>query len=126
MSLPAPVAMNINDFNVGSIDNYEDVREYSISPNKATSRTVSMYLSKASEEYAIRVEWLNNILDDEEIRESINSSNLSYAKPSREKIQISRTTNHENRMRKQWGIEKAPTLKSTPEQCVNDNDVINI
>ena len=29
-------------------------------------------------------------------------------------------------MRKQWGIEKTPTLKSTPEQYVNDNNVINI
>ena len=56
MNLLASVAMNIDDFNIGSIDNYENVRECTISPNKTTSRMVSVSLSKSLEEYAIRVE----------------------------------------------------------------------
>ena len=125
MNLLAPVEMDIDDFNVGNVNNYNDVRGHTMSSNKAASRTVSMSSSKALEDYATRVEHLNNILCNEETRKPINSSQLSYTEQGEIEIQVSRATNHENKVRKQWGIENAPVLKSTLVQHVDD-DVINI
>jgi len=53
MTLPTLVAMNINDFNVGNCNNYNDIRRYMISPSKPFTRTVSMSSSKTLVDYAI-------------------------------------------------------------------------
>ena len=101
IDLPALVKMDINDFNVGNINNYNNIREYTMSSNKATFRMVSMFLSEILEDYATKVECLNNVFDDDEIREPINSSQLSYIEQRGEEIQVSRATSYENRIRKQ-------------------------
>ena len=80
MNLLAPVEINIDDFNVSNIDNYNNVRKWTISSNKATSRTASMSSSKTSEDYTTRVEYFNSVPDNKEIREPIDSSQLSYTK----------------------------------------------
>ena len=51
-----------------------------MSSNKATLRTVLISSSKALEDYATRMEYLNNVSNSEEIREPIDSSQLFYAK----------------------------------------------
>ena len=79
MDILALGVMNINNFNIGSIDNFDDVREHMIFPNKAISRIVSMSSSKASKEYAAKVERLNSVPDNNEFRKPIDSSNLSYS-----------------------------------------------
>jgi len=99
MNLLGPVEMDIDDFNVSNIDNYNDMRGHTIPSNKTTSRTVFMSSSEASVNYATRMEYLNNVPDDEETREPINSSQLSYTE--HRKVQVSRATNHENRARMQ-------------------------
>ena len=66
--------MDIPPYEGMDIDNFGDVRGLLIFSNRAISRIVSMFLSKASEEYAAKVERLNNVLDNEEFREPINSS----------------------------------------------------
>ena len=101
MSLPAPVEMDIDNFNVGNIDNYDNIRGYIMSSNKAASRMVSMSSSKTSEDYTTRVEHLNNIPDNEKTRELINSSQLSYTEQEKMEIQVSKATNYENRVKKQ-------------------------
>ena len=74
MNLPGPVEMDIDDFNVSNINNYNDMRGYTIPSNKTASRTVFISSSEASVNYATRMEYLNNIPDDEETREPIDSS----------------------------------------------------
>ena len=125
MSLPAPVEMDIDNFNVGNIDNYDNIRGYIMSSNKAASRMVSMSSSKTSEDYTTRVEHLNNIPDNEKTRELINSPQLSYTEQEKMEIQVSKATNYENRVKKQQGVENAPVLKFIPTQHVDD-DIINI
>ena len=117
--------IDIDDFNIGNINNYNEIRKCTMSSNKATFRTVFMFSSKTLKDYATRVECLNNIPDDEEIREPIDSSQLFYAEQEEIEIQVSRVTNYENRARKQPDIENAPALKSISVQYV-DNDIIII
>jgi len=68
------------------------------------------------------MECLNNIPDNEETREPIDSSQLSYAK--HRKVHVSGIISHKNRVRMQQGIENKPALKSIPVQCVDN--IINI
>ena len=82
-----------------------------------------MSSSEASVDYATKMEQLNDVPDDAETREPIDSSQLSYTEPK--EIQVSGATDHENRVRMQWGVENAPALMSTWVQYVKD-DVINI
>ena len=94
-SLLAPVAMDINNFNA---NNYDNIRGQTLSHSKTNLRTVSMYSSKASEVYHAKMEWLND-LPNKEFRDLIDSSQLSYNNSREREIQVSRATNHENKMR---------------------------
>ena len=58
-----------------------------------------MSSSKASKDYTSRMKQLNNISNSEEIREPIDSSQLSYAKQREKKIQISRAANYKSKIR---------------------------
>ena len=95
-SLLVSVAMDINDYNV---NNYNDVRRWTISCSKANSRIVSISSSKASKPYHAKIKQLNN-LTNKEFRDPINSSQLSYSNQREREIQVSRATDHKNRMRK--------------------------
>jgi len=79
MTLPNSGEMDIDDFHGKSINNYNNVRGHMMYSNKTSSRTVSMSSSEALVNYTTRIEQLNNLPDNEEIRESIDSSQLSYA-----------------------------------------------
>ena len=91
--------------------------------NKITFKTISIFLSKISVNYATRLEYLNDISDDIKIRDPIDSLQLSYSEPK--KIQINRATDYKNRTCSQQDIENMLALNSTPIQYV-DNDIINI
>jgi len=104
------MAMDINDCNV---DNYDDVREQTMSHNKANSRTVFISSSEVFKPYHAKMEQLND-LPDEEFRDPIDSSQLLYDNQREREIQVSRMTDYENRTRKQHIAEKAPALISTP------------
>ena len=65
--------MEIDDFHGSSINNCNDVREQMMSSNKLSSRMVSMSSSKASVDYATRIERLNNFLNNEEVKEPIDN-----------------------------------------------------
>ena len=64
--------------------------------NKNSSKTVSMFSNKASVDYTTRVEQLNNVSEETVFKEPIDSLQLSYM--NEEEIQISRTTDHENKV----------------------------
>jgi len=99
MTLPLNMGMDIDDFSGRNVDNYDNVRGHTMTSNKMSSRTISMSSSEASVDYATRMEWLNNVPDDEETREPINSSQLSYTELK--EIQVSGATDQVNRARMQ-------------------------
>ena len=73
MNLKSSGDMEIDDFHGSSINNCNDVREQMMSSNKLSSRMVSMSSSKASVDYATRIERLNNFLNNEEVKEPIDN-----------------------------------------------------
>lgn len=93
------MGMDIDNFSGRNVDNYDNVRGHTMTSNKMSSRTISMSSSEASVDYATRMEWLNNVPDDEETREPINSSQLSYTELK--EIQVSGATDQVNRVRMQ-------------------------
>jgi len=56
MTLLALVVINIDDFNIGNCNNYNDVRKYMMSSSKPSTRTVSMSSSEALVNYATQIE----------------------------------------------------------------------
>ena len=90
MTLPPSMGMNVDDFDGRNVNNYDNVRGYIMTSNKTSSRTVSMSSSEILVDYTTRMEQLNNVPDNEEIREPIDSSQLSYEEPK--EIQVSGTT----------------------------------
>ena len=72
--------MVIDDFRSSNINNFDEVRGHFMTSNKSTFRTVSMFSSKTLVDYAIRMEYLNNVLDNNKVKDPIDSSQLSYAK----------------------------------------------
>jgi len=95
ITLPSNMGMDIDNFISRNVDNYDDVRGHTITPNKTTSRTVFMSLSETSVNYATRIEQLSDISDKGDIRDPIDSSQLSYAEIK--EVQVSRATDHNNR-----------------------------
>ena len=92
------MGMDVDDFGSSNVNNYNETRDHTITSNKTSSRSVSMSLSSdVSVNYATRIEWLNDVPDNEETREPIDSSQLSYAELK--KIQVSGATNYDNKMR---------------------------
>ena len=90
--------MDVDDFGSSNVNNYDEMRDHTITSNKTSSRSVSIsLLSDVSVNYATRIEWLNDISDNEETRELIDSLQLSYAELK--KIQVSGATNYDNKMR---------------------------
>ena len=74
MNTLVSIKMNIDNFNIDNVDNYNEVRGYSISFNKSISRMVSMSSSKVLVDYTMKLEYLNDTLDEEKVREPIDSS----------------------------------------------------
>ena len=97
MTFPPNMDIDVDDFSSSNTNNYNDVRDHTMTSNKVLSKTISISLSEALVDYATRMECLNDIPNNVKTREPINSSQLSYLKPK--KIQVSRATNHENRAR---------------------------
>ena len=95
ISLSASRAIDINNF---TINNYNNVRRRTMSLSKANSRTALMSLSVFFKLYYEKIEYFNNLLD-KKFRETIDSSQLSYNNNMEEGNQVSKVTNHENKMR---------------------------
>ena len=93
MTLLALVAIDINDFNVSNCDNYNNVREYMMSPSKPSSRTVSISSSKALVDYATQMEQYNNLPDNNKVGELIDRSQLFYVEGEKEDNPVSETAN---------------------------------
>ena len=64
-----------------------------MSSNKNASRTVSISSSKTSVDYGTKMEQCNNFSNDKEVRDPINSSQLSYATEKKKGNPVSKTAN---------------------------------
>lgn len=78
MNLPPNMGMDIDDFVGRNIDNYNNIRGHSMTSNKNTSRTISMFSSKTLVNYATKIKQLNNISNKGKTRDLIDSSQLFY------------------------------------------------
>ena len=107
ITLLALVAMNINNFNISNCNNYDDVREYIMSPSKPSTKTVSISSSKALVDYATPMEWCNNLPNDDEVGKPINRSQLSHMEGEKEDNPVSKVTD---------------SSISRKQQCVSNED----
>ena len=119
-SLPANVAIDIDDI---AVDNYDNIRERTLFSSKVNLRSTSMSSSVSSEAYYNKIEYLND-LPDEEFREHVDSSQLSYNDHNEEESWVSMIANYNDKMRQQCTVEKISVLKSAPTQYIDNN--INI
>ena len=65
--------MDIDNFVGRNVNNYDDIKSYSITSNKNASKTILMFLSETLVDYANRMEQLNDISDKGETRNLIDS-----------------------------------------------------
>ena len=73
MNLPPNIEMDIDNFVGRDVNNYNDIRSYSITFNKNASKTVLMFLSEILVNYTTRMEQLNNISDKGKTKNLINN-----------------------------------------------------
>ena len=82
-----------------------------------------MSSSEASVDYATRMEWLNDLPDNEETREPIDSSQLSHATPGEQCNQVSKAADSSSSREQQRVINEDPTLS----RATNSNEhVFNV
>ena len=74
MTLSPNMSMDIDDFGSRNVNNYDEVRDYTINFDKISSSTALMFSSKVLVDYAIRMEQLNNVPNNKKTREPIDSS----------------------------------------------------
>ena len=53
--LPPNMGMDIDNFISSNVDNYNDMRDHTMTSNKTSSRTISMSLSKVLVDYATKM-----------------------------------------------------------------------
>jgi len=118
------------------IDNYNDIRERMTSSSKASLRSASVTFNTSSIPYHKRMK-INNNLPNKELRDPIDSFQLSYKGNNKEENLVNETTNNSLIRNPQCVQNKAPALKNTPKPqgkgtSVNNtnrsqsDDVINI
>ena len=56
MDFPSNMGMDVDNFGSNNVDNYNDIRGHTMTSNKTSSRTISMFLSEVLMDYATRLE----------------------------------------------------------------------
>jgi len=107
------------------IDNFDNVRERSPSSSRVTSRSNSVISKISSIPYHKRME-IQNDFSEEELREPINSSQLSYDDQCQESHCVSMVIDPVLPQGSQCVSNEAPALNTSSPPYVDDNDVINI
>ena len=113
------MGIDIDDFIISNVDNYNEVRGHTIISNKNPSRNASMTLSEVSVNYVTRIERLNSVFEETVYKKLIDSSQLEYV--NKEDIQVSRAADYKNRAYPQCSSTNKLALKSTPTYCIDDN-----
>ena len=121
--LPAGSAMDIDI--TKKVDNFDSARGRSPSPSNVSSRSASVKLKASSIPYHERMVIQNN-LPDEELREPINCSQLSYDNNCQETSHVNMAVDPVVPQGSQHVSNKALVLNISSFPCVDDDDVINI
>ena len=109
-------------------DNYDEVRGWTTTPNKQSSRASSMSSTVSSVIYHERME-MNNDNDGDAIMEPINMPQLSYVTPRGQDNQVSMVADSNNNTMNQRVSIEGPALNSSSTSSpphVDDDNVINI
>ena len=101
ITLLTGIGINIDNFISNIADNYNEVRGCTLASNKQASKTVLMFSSKASVNYATRMEHLNDCPENKDSREPINSSQLLYMIPREHGNQVSIAADPNSNIRQQ-------------------------
>ena len=82
MTLPSDMNMDVNNYInfLGNVsNNYNKVRDYSLTSNNQYSKMASMFSSEHLVDYASRCECINDFIEDKQVKDPIDSLQLSYA-----------------------------------------------
>ena len=104
MTLLSNIDMDIDNYSIfiGNIaNNFDNIRDCSLTPNQQQSRTASMTSNAYSVNYAGRCEQMNNFIKDKNIKNSIDSSQLFYASLKEQGNQISTVADSSSNIRQQ-------------------------
>ena len=85
--------IDIDDVHDGGLDNFDDVRRLTIYLSKPPSSTDKMSVIEGSVDYTGKMERQNNNLDEDEVQEPIDSSQLSYVTQKSQDNKSSRVAN---------------------------------
>ena len=104
MTLLSNIDMDVDNYSIflGNIaDNFDNIRDCSLTPNQQQSRTASMTSSIHSVDYAGKCEQMNNFIKDENIKNPIDSSQLFYASLKKQRNQVSIVADSSSNIRQQ-------------------------
>ena len=121
MTLPTDMEMDIN--NIVVTDNYNEVRGHTMTHDKQASRTVSISSSEALVDYHTKMECLNDLLDNEDLREPIDRFQLLYVTSEEQMNQVSVVANLINNMREQYISIEDPALNFS---CRSNENMFNV
>jgi len=119
-SLPPIVVMNVN-----KVNNFDDIRKRFPLFSKIPSRNTFISSSTSSIPYYERMV-ISNDLPDEEFKETIDSSKLSYKDNSQERNHISMATDLVSSQGSQHILNETLALDTCNISCVDNANVINI
>jgi len=121
--LPAGLAMNIDI--TKKVNNFDSARGRSPSPSNVSSRSASVKLKASSIPYHERMV-IQNDLPDEELREPIDCSQLSYDNNCQETSCVNIVVDPVIPQGPQHVSNEALALNISSFPCVDDDDIINI
>ena len=73
INLLSNIEININNFVSRNINNYDNIRNCSITSNKNTFKIVLIFLSEILMDYVTKIKQLNNISDKDKTKNPINN-----------------------------------------------------
>ena len=73
INLLSNIGININNFVSRNINNYDNIRNCSITSNKNTFKIVLIFLSEILMDYVTKIKQLNNISDKDKTKNPINN-----------------------------------------------------
>ena len=102
MTLPSDMDMDVDNhinFPGNVANNYNKVRGCSLTPSKQQSRMASMSSSTHLVDYAGRCEHMNNVIEDKQAKDPIDSSQLSYTSLKKQGNQVSKVADSSSNLR---------------------------
>jgi len=113
----------VNDLFKDNCDNYDEVRDHSLTSSTHYPRTLSLFSSNCNEDYAIRVQRKSDRMVKDKPIALTNSSQLEYASSKSQDNQVSKVADLISNLRQQCIVNVGPILNN---ESPNDNNVFNV